>query len=333
MLEVVSRPMVVARHRRRRRPVLPALALLVTILVLVASAVSSDDGGPDARLSYVDQVRPLVRRSNEAGLELNDVRSLADRLTRAALTRRLDRLAAEARALAREGTTAEAPPGLRAPHGLRVATLEIRAKALARMRPALEEALGSSVSSGPAVSGLVAVGADLVLADRTFQLFFEGLRPADRRTLERSQWVREVHTWQAGDLSAFVARLRSSAALGPVHDVAVVTLATEPPAAAVEGPMEVLPIARVLALQVVVANVGNEPERRVEVVATVTSATGAADSARQFADLEPGQRVALRLGGLVVNPEGPWTLQVRVGPVPGELGVADNEVTRPFLMR
>ncbi len=129
-----------------------------------------------------------------------------------------------------------------------------------------------------------------------------------------------------------VATVRSSASNTPVHDVTVVTVATDPAAAARDGDADVLPVVRNLRLHVVVANVGNERERRVPVMATLTGPTGE-DSARQWVDLAPGQRRAVQLGGLAPVANQRLTLTVRVGPTAGETKVSDNEATRAIVLR
>jgi hypothetical protein len=102
-----------------------------------------------------------------------------------------------------------------------------------------------------------------------------------------------------------------------------------------ENGAAVLPVVKTLRLSIVVGNAGNETERRVPVVATVTppEGQGAPDSARDFVDLAPAQRVALTLGGLHAPAGGPSTLTVTIGPVDGEATTADNTKTLVFVVR
>jgi hypothetical protein len=83
----------------------------------------------------------------------------------------------------------------------------------------------------------------------------------------------------------------------------------------------------------VVAIVGNTRERQVPVIAAITTPTGATDTARQFVDLEPGQRMTVTLGGLQPTRNERLALGVRAGPVNGEENVADNEQLRTLLVR
>lgn len=329
-----------ARRRRRRKPWWVLFALVLSLVVLlVNAAVSARSKGPSRRLAelaYLDQVRPLVERSTEQGAELHQVRTDASKLGRAGVNRRLDRVYDDAQAALR-GVRGTAPPAtLRTQHSLLVSTLALRLHATATARAALVQALGTD-PPGPAVEALASAGQDMTAADRTYQVFLDGLpRPEGAApVMPPSTWVTEATGWQSADLTVFVNSLRSSSTLAAVHDVAVVLVATEPAAVGNENGAAVLPVVKTLRLQIVVANAGNETEKRVPVVATVTPPPGVGnpDTARDFVDLAPGQRQAITLGGLVVPQGGPSTLTVTIGPAPGETMTTDNTKTLTFLVR
>src|SRR5437867_10461891 len=102
----------VRRRRRRRPPILPFLALLVTVGVVVATLSRGSASGPDQRLAWLDEIRPAVDQSNQLGLELVDLRAQVGKLDRPTLSRRLDRLAAEGRALLRQVEGGDAPAAM-----------------------------------------------------------------------------------------------------------------------------------------------------------------------------------------------------------------------------
>src|SRR5687767_9664621 len=95
--------MALAPRRRRRRPRWFLLALLSSVLVLVVNgAMSARSKGPSTRLAqlaYLDAVRPHVERSTEQGADITKVRDEAGPLGRAGVARRLDTVAADARAV------------------------------------------------------------------------------------------------------------------------------------------------------------------------------------------------------------------------------------------
>jgi hypothetical protein len=324
--------MVVARRARRRRPFLALVALVVTVVAVLSVVRGGAGGRAAARRAWLDQLRPVVERSNEIGAELADLRGRVGRLDRPTLSRRLDRMAAEARAVHHDAAAIDHPGSLDTARSLLVAALAIRAGAVAALRPALEAALGDG-PVGDAAAALAGVGGDLMVADRDYALFVAALPEAERKATLPSRWIGDPGAWQRPELDAFVATLRSAASLAPVHDIALLSLVTDPPAVAREGDVDVLPATARLRVQVVVANLGNERERRVTVVATVTLPDGTEDSARQFVDLDAGGRQVVRLGGLRVAPGGPVALVVVAGPLPAEPNQADNVLRRTLVFR
>lgn len=324
--------MVAARRARRRRPLLALIALAATIVAVVSAVRGGSGDRAEARRAWLDQLRPVVERSNELGAELADLRVQVGRLDRPTLSRRLARMAAEARAIHHDAAALDHPASLDTARSLLVAALAIRAGAVRSLRPAFDAALGGG-PVGDAAAALAAVGDDLVVADRDYELFVAALPARDRAATLPSRWVADPAAWRRPELDAFVATLRSAASLIPVHDIAVLSLVTDPPAVAREGDADLLPAATRLRVQVVVANLGNERERQVAVVATVMLPDGSQDAARQFVDLDAGQRLVVRLGGLRVAPGGPVSLVVVAGPLPFESNPADNEVRRTLVFR
>lgn len=329
------------RRRRRRKPWWLLFGVLLSLVVLlVNAAVSARSKGPSERLAalaYLDEVRPSVERSTELGGELRQVRTDAAKLGRDGVNRRLDRVHDTAERVLGAVRAAEPPPPLKTQHSLLVAALAMRARATSTVTAALVQALGTDPPAA-AIDALVGAGEDISAADRAYDVFLSGLPKAegvDTDVMPPSRWRTDEHEWARPELTIFVNSLRSSSTLAPVHDLAVVLVSTEPSPVGSENGALVLPALNALRLQIVVANAGNETEKRVTVVATVTPAEGAGtpDTARDFVDLLPGQRQALTLGGLRIPPVGVSTLTVVIGPVEGETTVEDNTKTLTILVR
>jgi hypothetical protein len=318
------------------------LGLVLTVLVLgVDAAVSSRSDGParqQAELAYLDNVRPLVDRSNQQGADLTDVRTTAVGLGRDGIGRRLDRVSREADAVLRDARRLDPPPTLRDADDLLVAAFAIRAKAATTMRKALMDALGTAPPE-PAVGALVDAGKDMVAADRAYELFVSSLPPATTAppapaAPPPSQWAANADDWSAPLLGSFVTTLRSSQVLSPVHDLAVALVLVDPAGVGTDGPATVLPPVKNLHLQIVVTNTGNEAEKHAVVSATITpSAIGPTETARDFVDLTAGQRLTVTLGTLRPPTQVPFTLTVRIDPVEGETNVGDNEKALTFVMK
>lgn len=322
----------VVRRRQRRRPVIPLLALVLTVVV-VGLRLADDPGAEgDEALAWLDEVRPVVAESNQVGAQLRDLQASVAQLERPAVSRRVARLQREAEAHVREADAVEHPDSLRDAHALLISTLAVRARAVADLRGALDAALGDATVAD-AVALLQRVGDDLLVADRTYQLFLDVAPDIRPGVTVPSAWVEDAAVWQAGELGAWVATVRASRAPGPVHDLRIVTVGIEPPPVGRDGDLDVFPVTRNLRLQVVVANVGNDAESRVVVTASVGLLGGAPDSARQFVDLDVGQRQVVQLGGLAPPANQPAVISVRVEPVNGETAVVDNLWERQAVFR
>ena len=333
MVGVGRRASVESRRRPPRRLArLVLLALVATVVVLaVNSIVSSSAEGPDPVVVFADRVRPAVDDSTRHGIALEDLRTNAGTLGTDGLRRGIDRLLRESRALVEQVEAAPADGDLRATQGLLLTCLTTRTEALA----ALADLLAGRFESGPpeqAVDALVAVGGDLAVSDRAYQLFLRDLPEAARTTMPESTWLPDRTRYERPEMAAFVGTLRSSASLAPVRDLTVLTVTTDPAPVGMDGTVnKVLPVSRNLRLQVVVANAGNVEEKRVPVEAVVTS-QGGLDTARQFVDLAPGQRATVTLA-LRPSPVGVLELKVRAGPVESEANTADNEQVTFYVMR
>ncbi|MER3439405.1 MAG: hypothetical protein C4346_18445, partial [Chloroflexota bacterium] len=135
-------PMVVARRQGRRRLLVLAAVVVTVVAILTTLAGGSGNRGIERR-AWLDQLRPVVERSNELGAQLADLRGRVTKLDRPTLTRRLVRLRTEGTAVLHDATAVDAPAGLVTPRSLLLAALAIRAGALGRLEAALDAALGT----------------------------------------------------------------------------------------------------------------------------------------------------------------------------------------------
>ncbi len=315
------------------------LGLVLTVATLLVSVVASaGSDGPARRYSeqaYLDRMRPLVERSTEQGVALTRTRAQALRLGRDAVQRQLMRVTQDAQAVRDEVERTDSPESLSVVRSVLVTTMAVRARVAAAVREGFAQAYAPTAATAP-VDLLARAGEQAVAADRTYEVFLESLpavEGARSAIMPQSRWVADARLWDRTELTVFVGAVRASASPTPVHELVMLVVSTKPPAVGTEGPASVLPVVKAFQLEVVVANVGNAAERKVPVVATLTSATGPAETVQEAVDLEPGQRLSLTLNGLRPVPPGPGTLRVVVGPVPGEANVADNERVQPVVLR
>ena len=331
--------MVSARRRRRRRPRWLFLLLALTVVVLVINAAaSSRSHGPAKRLAnltYVDTMRPEIERSTQDGADLADVQQQAAKLGREAVSKRLAQIATDAAGVLKAVEEAKPPPEMRTSHSLLLSTMYIRSLQANAMKDALIGALGTSPAQ-EVVAKMTAIGSDLVTADRTYAVFLRALpklQAGTTRVLPPSRWIADPDGWTAPSLGVFVQSLRASTTLTPVDDVAVVLVTIDPAAVGTDAGSQLLPPTKTLHMQIVVGNVGNAVEKHVPVTATLTTSTGGTETVRDFADLAPGQRATVLLGGLKTTPDDRSTLTVAVGPVPGETATTDNTKIVPLVVR
>jgi len=217
------------------------------------------------------------------------------------------------------------PASLRVSHAYLVATLGVRAKAVDAANSAMVAAL-SQGPADPAVQGLTSAGSLMELSDASYGLFLNSL-PASPAAPPASTWVADASTWTAQEVGIFVTTLRSSISLAAVHDLAVVTFQTDPLPVGTDNNAIVLPPTRGLQVSIVVANVGNQPEKHATVTATLfTNGANTTEMVRDFVDLAPGQRSALTIGSLHPVSGTTGRLTVAISTVPGETNVANNSI-------
>jgi hypothetical protein len=327
--------MVTARRRRRRHPARWLLlgGLLTVVVLLTDAALSAHPSPGEHVLAYFDQVRPQIQSSVGEGADLNYVRVNAVKLGRDGITRGLDRLTAQTKATLTAATAVIPPAALRVSHAYLLAALGVRAKAAADARMAMALAL-SEGPADPAAQRLASVGQLIALSDQSYGLFAESLPANPATPPPPSRWALDPSLWTSQEVAIFVTTLRSSTSLSAVHDLAVVTFSTEPAPVGDDGGAWIIPPTRGMQVAIVVADVGNLPERHATVTATLfTNGANTTQSVRDFVDLVPGQRVALTIGSLHPVSGTTGLLTAAISVVPGETSVANNSVQQAVALR
>jgi hypothetical protein len=329
-MALASRP----THRRARRWLLVG-ALATVVVLAVNAAVAARSSAPARQLAeqnYVDQASAVIQDSTQQGRDLDALRTQAVTLSGTTIIHILDQVVART-AQSFAAIRRIAPPGsLDTAHDLLVATLAVRADSAKSFRQAIANALGGQPLTA-AAAAIGSVGAEMEASDRTFQLFVHAL-PSLGTGPPASQWVSDPAVYDQVNLSVFLSSLRASTSLVPVHDVAVVLVLTAPAPVSLNGSTQVLPVSKLLNLQIVVADTGNQPERNLTVSATMSpSAIGPTEVFRDFVDLSPGQRRTITLNGLRAEPNQPTTLTARIDAAPGETNLSDNTKTITFVMQ
>jgi hypothetical protein len=310
------------------------VGVIATVVVLAVNAAMSARSPAPARelaqQSYLDQVLPAIQQSTQEGKDIDTVRTQAVTLGAPTITSRLQEVTFSANQTLAQIRRLTPPASLQTAHDLLVATLAIRADGADAFRRAMDGAISGRGSASP-MQAIVDVGRDFDAGDRAYALF--ALAMPTTVPLPASQWLTNPVSYTQTEVTIFLATLRSATSLAPVHDVTVVLFTTDPAAVSSSGTTEVLPITKILNLQIVVADVGNQPEKNLTVSATISpSANGPTQMVRDFVDLSPGQRRTVSLGGLRAQPGTPTTLTVKIDIAPGETNTADNMKIITFVM-
>lgn len=299
-------------------------ALLLTAAVLAVDlTVRSLSEGRDEEVAYLDEVRPHIEASTQQGLDLADFRANAPAMDRATFDRRLGRLVRETDETLAAVVAVEPPEALIPADALLVSTMAVRSRAATEIRDALRSLL-TDATVGDTTEDINAAIEDLIIADRTYQLFLDeaGARDAEAE-VPPSDWMAVPDPWRGDQQLGFLSALRSSPDLATIHDVAIVSATVSPPPVAVDGRIQVLATDEPLEVTVVVANRGSADETAVTVTVTL-NIDGATQSSTEVIDIEAGAQKTVVLADLTPEVAKAATLIIDVAPVDGELATGDN---------
>lgn len=315
--------------------VLAILTVLVVVSVISSPKRKHSQAG-QAALDYVDQVRPLVERSQEAGNAVVAIRENAATLKSDAITREVARIESECQAVLTGTRGLHPPAAAEVANDLLVGAMAERLAGLKLLVQAMNTAIDASAAATDAVAALMTVGKDLVASDQSYQLFLDNLPATNQQAPDKSVWVPDDSAWTQPVLLGFVTSLRNSTNAAPVHDLAVLLLSTDPPVVNKEGAISVVPAEKTMQVQVVIADLGNRPEGRATLTIAITplGATVPSDTARDFFDLLPGQRRSVVFQKLKLPNAGtPFSLVAHIGPVSGDANAQNDEVVEQYIVR
>jgi hypothetical protein len=250
------------------------------------------------------------------------------------ITGRLNQVATEAQQTLSGLQRLSPPKSMQTAHDLLVAALAIRVQGVQALSQVMGDALSGRRDPTSNDNALVEVGQDFTAADRAYQLFVRSMPAAIGPPLPASQWVTDQSEYSPPNVAVFLAALKSAASAVPVHDTAVVVVTTDPVPVGRTGDVQIIPVAKLLNMQIVVGNEGNQTESNLTVSATISpSGYGPSQTVRDFVSLTPGQRRTVLLGGLKMVPNQQSMLLVKIDAVPGENNLANNSKVMTLIMQ
>jgi hypothetical protein len=320
------------------------IGVVVTLLVLlIDAALQSRSPGPSQQLkagAWVDRVLPIVATSTSEGQQIAGIWNNGLQTPPSSLSAQLDQIAAGSAHAYQQMVALHPPSNVAGAAGLLEASLLTRSQAASALRAALQPVLqgGSgapattATTSGPdpVLTAIQTAGNDMQIGDRAYQLFVHSL-PKLGVSMPASVWVTDPSPYQTAKAQLFLTTLRNSMQATPVHQLKIYAVSLTPAPVSLHGETQILPNASTMAVTVVVADVGNRPEKNLTVTAAIAS-RGRSSSVRDFVDLSPGQAHTIPDMGPLSPPQGvPVTMTIRVTPGYGS-GASQVTQTLTFMM-
>lgn len=330
--------------------------MAITLLVLLIDAsLHSRSPAPERELAagaWVDKVLPLISASSVEGQTVSSLWASGLRMPAQAVAQQIDSVAAGAYANYQAVVKLRPPAELDGPAGLLEACLLARSEAAAELKTALTGVLGAAaqvtsstslpasrraaagpggatnatttttVAAAPAppqseVQAVQKAGNDIQVGDQAFQLFASTMPASVGVRIPASAWGADPSPYQPQQAQVFLTSLRNASAAGPVHQVQIYAVSTDPapvpPASPSPGGVETIPDAKAMTLTIVLADTGNQDEHGLTVTASISPAGSGTASVRDFVDLSPGEAHTISGLGPLNPPKGqPVTLTVAV---------------------
>lgn len=304
---------------------------LTIVILVISGALHSRSQAPlrtESAQTWVDRVLPLITQSTAQGSEINQVRANALSLSGTTVVGELDTVAAGAARTLKRFRALDPPPEVASASGLLETTLVVRAQASRALAKAMSEELSGAGPYGPAPAVAIGTAAqDFQVADRAYQLFSRAM-PKLGVSIPSSVWLSNPSLYSTNNVTVFLAALKAKTSTAPVHDGAVVAVTTNPSPLSVKGHTELIQATSTLSLQVVVADLGNQPETNVPVTATINPAKkGTTATQHTTVSLIAGLAETVTFSGFAPPATGTFQLTVQLGVVPGETNTANNTKT------
>ncbi len=304
-----------------------AIGVVITLLVLLIDASlhsrSVTTAEDLAAGTWIDRVLPVIATSTAEGQQLEQLWANGLHLSGPTISSQLEQLTAGSASAYQEVIKLRPPDILAGQSGLLEACLLSRSEATATLQSAFSPLLASSSSGSSAaaqqnaLTAIQTAGTDLQVGDQAYAMFARTM-PASLVRMPSSQWLTSSTPYQPQTAQVFLTSLQNAVVTTPVHELKIYSVTTSPAAVSTHGTTQILPDATALAVTVVVADVGNQPESNLTVTATIQPPSAGSSSVRDFVNLVPGQAYTIVGMGPLNPPEGtPFVLAITVAPPAG----------------
>lgn len=320
-----------------------AVGVVATLVILLVDAsLHSRSTGPGQQLAagtWVDRILPIITTSNVEGRVIAGIWANGLSMPASQIAGQLEQMATGSTEAYDTVVKLRPPADLGGPAGLLEACLYSRKKAAVELQSAFAQVLGAAAPGAKpaatdpaaAVQSIAAAGNDIQVGDQTYSLFSQSVPAAVGVKMPPSAWFTDPSAYQPQTAGVFLTSLQNAVNPAPVHQVKVYSVATDPSPVSRHGATQILPDASAITVTIVVADVGNQPENNLTIVAAISPAGHGTSSVRDFVNLTPGQSYSIVGLGPLNPPQGvPVTLTVTVTPPAGS---ATPVATQTLLMQ
>lgn len=307
-----------------------AVGVAATLVILLVDASlhsrSSSPGQQLAAGTWVDRVLPIITSSSVDGRIIAGIWSGGLSMPAAEIAGQLQQVATGSAQAYDTVVKLRPPANLGGPAGLLEACLYSRKKAAAELQSAFTQVLGAAVPGAKstaadpaaAVQSIAAAGNDIQVGDQTYALFSQSMPSGVGVKMPPSAWLTNASAYQPQAAGVFLTSLQNAINPAPIHQVKVYSVSTDPSPVSRQGAIQILPDASAITVNIVVADVGNQPENNLTVVAAISPTGHGSSSVRDFVNLTPGQSYSIIGLGPLNPPQGvPVTLTITVTPPAG----------------
>lgn len=344
-----------SRHPERRRPNrrrtrIQRIAILAAIFFVAVFALAwwarscQQSRKADSYRTYLDGVSVAIADSAALGKQFDQIVANPTKFSRKELIAKLDELSAKQDEITVRAGRLEPPKTLQDGQGVFFTGMKVRASGFELLRATMVSALGKKAVAPQKLTALAGYfsGPDAYYMD----LFYTQTRTAmsddgvSDAAVPTATYYLSWKGLERARIEEMLARVGSSSKLSGIHGVAladVVATTETGDIHLVRGKTADVPASAQLAFAVGVENQGDVAEANVAVAVTLVLPGGA--SLKQegtIAGIEPGKTQSVTIQGFAIPSEALSkisTLQVKVGPVPGERVSTNNSGQFKFLLQ
>ncbi len=289
-------------------------------------------------VSYVEEANALVQKSNEMNAKRKSIKENMSKLMN-----NPEQLDEELKGVVqgclevRDGVYELNPPSsLNVPDAALKICMERRYKSMEKYRADIINAI-DSIDLTVYVNNIAEEMSEFYYADGDYQFFKNGIEGVlkekgivDISVLD-SKWLSGISEASPKEIENFLKALRGS----ELHGLALGAVSLEPTGRLDEKNVFHLPRSETLNLTIVVENQGNRAETGVPIVVSLYSSANTTPHKEDqvIESIGPGEKLTITFRGLIPTPGGVRNvLEIKVGPVPKEAFIENNQKVIYFVM-